>query len=140
MSEMTDSEGLNPGRDLRAEAKQAFLDALAAAHAEPLDRPACRVVMDMLEAWLGGTDNFRARWGMSPEGVPVRPLEPFQGVDDVLKELDVESLKVITIVAILTACLQVQDKLPAHASFYARCRSHLKATSPDDVHGLLVGL
>lgn len=132
---MTDSEGLNPGRDLRNEAYFALIDAVVEAH-DVKEQGGIKVVMKVLQSWIGGADQLFAMLGTPP---PIRPDEPFLGISDALEELDATQLKPVIMLTILTSCFQVQSRIPYYAKFYAECKVHLEEIRPDEVGAMLRG-
>lgn len=130
------SENLNPGRDLRAEAKEAVFTCLENAACMSNVHQGIDIILETLEGWLGSLDILFGKLGYP---VPIRPIEPFLGVSDALTELDVTGIDTHYILSILTSTHQFKKKIPAYSDFYWRARKHLEKTDPQNVDGLLMG-
>jgi hypothetical protein len=132
------SDELNAGRDLRAEAKQMVLDAVAASEAvTDKENEGINIIYKEIDRWIGGTDKLFAMMGRP---APERPQEVFDGVSDAYGELDPSKLSVIRSLALITASNTVKDRIPNWEDFVQRTYQHFKATMGEEkARGNLVG-
>ena len=132
------SDGLNPGRDLRVEAKEALLKVISSGNYQgSSSRGRSRAIMETLDSWIGGCDNLMHQLG---QPLPIRPDSVFLGISDALEQLDPTKMGLTEILSILTASHTVKDRIPSYKGFVGRLEQHLQTTRPSEVEGLLMGL
>lgn len=129
---------LNPGRDLREEAKAVVLKAVGDATRAKTVKAGLDVIYNDVDLWVGSTDNLSRRLGRR---TPQRPQEIFEGVSDAFLELDPTTLPVRFVLALLTLTGQLREETaPGRTQFAAQAQAHYEKTRPKDVKGLLGGL
>jgi len=130
------SDELNAGRDLRAEARQAVLDAVEETQADKDDDQRLDIIYDVIDAWVGGTDSI---FGMLGRRTPTRPQEVFDGVSDAFGELDPTKMSVVLSLGLITAANTVEDRIPNWKDFVQRTYKHLQETLPDRADAIMKG-
>ena len=131
--ELQITDELNAGRDLRAEAKQAVIEAVEKAKAiaeetDGLDKGLGHLY-DVVDTWAGGTDDLFAMLGRRR---PERPPEVLEGVNDALKEIDPASMSSTLSCGVITSVCTLKDRLPAWEDFVQRTYEHYKTIHGDD--------
>lgn len=120
---------LNPGRDLRAEAKQALLAAVEEARQVVVNGGkrirGLGVIMDAVDTWAGGMDGLHRMLGRR---VPSRPSEVFDGVSDALGEIDSSTMTASQAIGLITATNMISDHIPNWDDFVQRTYEHFKKT------------
>lgn len=132
------TDELNPGRDLRLEAKRALLAAVDASrdtNTKKSDR--LDAIMYVVDDWGGSTDALLSMLGQRP---PNRPPEVFAGLSDALGEIDPTTISSEASLTLLTAISSFRDKIENWKPFAYRSYEHFKATMGEEsARGNLVG-
>jgi len=64
----------------------------------------------------------------------------FTEVDDILREIDVEKMKMVYLIGFLTITYAAHSKLVERDIFFERVSGHLEKTEPERREAVLVGL
>jgi len=135
------TDEMNPGRDLRAEARQVVLSAVGEARTagkSPSGRDkGIGIIMRAIDPWIGGVDGF---YRMLGRNVPDRPAEVYDGVSDAMGELDPATMTASQALSLITTTNMVRDKIPNWKGFVARTHQHfLTIMDADQARRNLVG-
>jgi len=134
------SDELNAGRDLRAEAKQVTLDAVAEARRVDEDQDdrdkGISIIMDAVGDWVGGTDSIMAMLG---KRAPERPQIVFDGVSDAMGEIDPATMTPTQALGLITITNTTKDRIENWEGFVQRTYKHLQKTLPDRADAIMVG-
>ena len=132
------SDELNPGRDLRAEARQVVLDAVQEARGHEKTRMQAHIIMRAVEPWAGGADQILA--AIAGRRAPERPQSVFDGISDALHELDPSQMTVSASLALITTLHTVKARIGNWADFTRRTHMYYLVERPDSADRLLAGL